>query len=82
MSSEESTHSLSVDGVHCEQQGGEEGQPTVVKHTPLTYVHEQGAHHTVQEHVHNMEVQGSHPTQSDVQPEREGEREREREGVR
>ena len=73
------THSLSVYGVHSEEEGGEEGQTGVVEHATITRVHEQTGHGTVKTHVDHMEVERGHSTQEDVQS--DGEREREREIV-
>lgn len=61
------THSLSVYGVHREEEGGEEGQAGVVEHATITRVHEQTGHGTVKTHVDHMEVDWGHSTQEDVQ---------------
>ena len=57
-----------MDGVHSEEECGEEGQATVVKHTTLAGVHEQGRHGAVETHIHHVEVEWVHAPQHNIQP--------------
>lgn len=65
------TYGLGVDGVHGEEQRRDESQAGVFKHAALARVHEEAGYGAVQTHVDDVEVEGRHAVQQDVQPDRQ-----------
>lgn len=61
------THSFSVDGMHSEEQRGDQSQSGVFKDTAFASVHEQAGHSAVQTHVDHVEVERRRAVQQDVQ---------------
>lgn len=62
------TYGLRVDGMHGEEQRGDQGQSGVLKDKLLACVHEQAGHGAVQAHVDRVEAEGRRAVQQDVQP--------------
>lgn len=57
-----------MDGVHSEEECGDEGQARFLEHAALARVHEQAGDGAVQTHIDHVEVQRHHAAQQDVQP--------------
>lgn len=57
-----------MDRVHGEEERRDEGQARVFERAALARVHEQAGHGAVQAHVNDVEAEGRHAVQQDVQP--------------